>query len=55
MLQSRHWALIGYSCLTGIAIIKNIIHTPEALALVLAPVAGAFAYDKITALRNKVQ
>ena len=53
MLNTRHWALIGYSVLCGIAVFKDIIHTPEAFAVAVGPIAAAFAYDKITALRNQ--
>jgi len=52
MLLSRHWALVGYSFLSGLAIYAKIITTPETLAVVLAPLAAAFAYDKITSLKK---
>lgn len=53
MLNTRHWAIIAYSVLTGVAIVKDIINTPESFTLSVAPIAAAFAYDKITALRAK--
>lgn len=53
MLNTRHWSIIGYSVLSGLAIYKDIITTAESFAIVMAPLAAAFAYDKITSLRKK--
>jgi hypothetical protein len=51
MLQSRHWAILGYCGLTGVAIFKGLINDVNELGVILAPVVAAFAYDKITSLR----
>ena len=52
MLNTRHWAIIGYSVLSGLAVYKDIVTTVEGFGIVVAPLAAAFAYDKITSLRR---
>ena len=54
MLNSRHWAILAYAGLAGVAIFKDIVSSPQDLIALLAPVAGIFVWDKI-ASRNQTK
>jgi len=51
-IRSRHMAIFTYTGLAALVLIKDIVNTPEMGLALLAPLAGMFAWDKITS-RNK--
>ena len=49
----RYWALGFYSGLSALVIFKDIVSTPEGIAVLLAPIAGAIVAD-VVKHRNEV-
>lgn len=47
MLNSRHWAILGYSGLIGVAIFKGYINEAGEIIAALAPLTGIFVWDKL--------
>lgn len=47
MLQTRHWAILSYAGLAGMAIFKGIVNDTNELVVVLTPLGGMFIWDKI--------
>lgn len=47
MIHSRHFAIMAYATLAGLAIAKGIISDINGIIAVLSPVAGMFVWDKL--------
>ena len=47
MLHTRHWAIIAYASLAGIAIAKDIVTDVNGIIAILTPIGGMFIWDKL--------
>ena len=47
MLHTRHWAILAYAGLAGMAIFKGLISDVNGILAVLAPIGGMFVWDKL--------
>ena len=47
MIHTRHFAIMAYATLAGLAIAKGIISDINGIIAVLSPVAGMFVWDKL--------
>lgn len=47
MLHTRHWAILAYAGLSGVAIFKDLITDVNGLLMVLGPLGGLIVWDKL--------
>lgn len=47
MIHSRHFAIMAYATLAGLAIYKGIIADVTGIIAVLSPIGGMFVWDKL--------
>ena len=46
-IRTRHMALLTYTGLAAVVLMKDLINTPEFAIALLAPIVGMFTWDKI--------
>ena len=47
MIHTRHFAVMAYATLAGIAIAKGIINDISGIIAVLSPIGGLIVWDKL--------
>ncbi len=52
-IRTRHMALLTYTGLAAIVLVKEIVNTPEFAIALLAPIIGMFTWDKIKGTQTK--
>lgn len=55
MLNSRHWAILTYGGLIGMAIFKGYVNDAQEIIAACAPIAGIFIWDKLEARKLKTE
>ena len=53
MLHTRHWAILAYTGLAGMAIFKGLISDYNGVIAVLAPIGGMFIWDKLKGTKSE--
>jgi len=51
--RTRHMAILGYTGLAALIIIKEIITDPVLVVALIAPIGGMFTWDKISGTKPK--
>jgi len=52
-IRTRHMALLTYTGLAAVIILKDLITTPEYAIALVAPIVGMFTWDKIKGTQTK--
>ena len=53
MLHTRHWAILAYAGLAGMAIFKGLISDTNGMIAILAPIGGMFVWDKLKGTKSE--